>query len=186
MPTVWLNFQPAVELQHSFPCWMLPHPLPTLGTFLAVLTHAKPFLEWDVAPLGPLTGSSAFLKFQLLTSPLFARFSWSLQIPYGMKASLREPLGAKNTWNEKIPSVESLCGKAVYCHFQATWSQCTEPELKHRLVVLLTHQNAAVCTTPVNSGMLLSVTDIRSRVTLRSGLVPGCLFHVFSEVFLWE
>lgn len=114
MPTVWLNFQPAVELQHSFPCWMLPHPLPTLGTFLAVLTHAKPFLEWDVAPLGPLTGSSAFLKFQLLTNPLFARvFPDHCSNLMAWKHHYENPLEQRTRGTRKFlwsnPSVEKQC-----------------------------------------------------------------------------
>lgn len=145
-----------------------------------MLTRAKPFLEWDVTPLDALTGSSAFFKSQLLTYPV-STFFLITAITYCRKASLPEPMRAKNTWKEKIPWVESLCGKTVYCHFQATWRQCTEPGLKHRL---LTNQNFTVCITFVGFGILYQLL-MAGHVSLSTqDWSLGCLFHVFPEVFL--
>lgn len=130
IPTVWLDFQPAVGLQHSFPS-SSPNPSPSL----TVLS-----LSWSgIHSLDALTGSSAFFKFQLHTNPVSTFFLINNWLHKSIITRTHE--SKEHVEGEKILWVESLYGKAVYCHFQATRRQCTEPDLKHRLTVFAAHKS---------------------------------------------
>lgn len=169
IPTVWLDFQPAVGLQHSFPS-SSPNPSPSL----TVLSRS-----WSgIHPLDTLTGSSAFFQFQLHANPVSTFFlinNWLHKSIITRTHESKEHVEGEKFlgWN---PSVEKQCiaifrlpGDNAQSLIWNTGSLC----------LLLTNQNSTVCITFVD-------LEILHQDTLQPGLVTGCLFHVFPEVFLWE